>query len=147
MLKKAKKPYEDDETGKGTGAYVERSAGALELRAKVVPDTIPEAPAPPKQATTKEKKKKQEKSLEDAPYASLFGAVASTLFCFPIFGIVAIVYALRVRPRWKRGDESGAYHAAEMAEKFTYASVGVAVIVYGIAGIAYIAWYLFFRKQ
>jgi len=76
------------------------------------------------------------------PDSSMLGAVLATFFCFWPLGVIAIIWALRVRPRWKRGDEDGARHAAEMAEKFTFAAVGLFVILFAIGIVVYaIYWF------
>ncbi len=85
-------------------------------------------------------------SKDPPPNSSLAGAILATLFCFWPLGILAIIYALQVRPRWKRGDETGARHSAEMAEKFTFAAAGVFVIVF-VLTLIFGGFYWFFGPR
>ncbi len=72
----------------------------------------------------------------EKPSSSLLGSILVTLFCcFPL-GLVAVVYGILVHTRWGAGDQQGARRAADMAERWMYASVGVAVLLF-IAGLLY----------
>src|SRR5262245_40539141 len=115
MAKKQKQSPYDSSSGAGTGDYLEGSPGTDIERA----GPVRAMPGPTA----------ADAFVEEAPHSSMLAAVLATLFCFFPLGLVAIIYALQVRPRWKRGDESGARHAAEMAEKLSFAAVGVTVIL------------------
>jgi hypothetical protein len=65
----------------------------------------------------------------EAPANNLFGALLVTFFCFPPFGLIAIYWGLRVAPKFKKGDEEGAQHASDMAERWTYAACGVFMLM------------------
>lgn len=80
------------------------------------------------------------------PPSNLVGAVLVTLFCCLPFGIVAVVYALQVGPKFKSGDEQGAEHASDMSEKWMYASVGSSVLLF-LAYIAYAVFQYFFGPK
>ena len=73
------------------------------------------------------------------PANNLLGSILVTLLCCLPFGIVAIVYGLQVKPRFKQGDYDGAQRASDMSEKWMYASVGVSILV----GLATLAWFVF----
>jgi hypothetical protein len=130
MARKPKASPYDDSAGRGTGDYL-----APKTNTAIEPLANPSSKSAPM--------KVGHKALESTPPdSSLFGAVLATFFCFAPLGILAILYALRVRPRWKRGDEAGAKHAAEMAEKLTFAAVGLFVIVFVCGVIGYgIYWF------
>ena len=125
MPKNQTSPYES-EAGRGTGEYLTKRKGA---------EADGDAPVEPRPRVGYSLQPAGAVQ-DDPPDSSLLGAVLVTLFCFLPFGLVAIAYALRVRPRWKRGDETGARHAAQMAERWTFAAVGLFVIVFVIAAIA-----------
>lgn len=131
--KNRQSPY-DSSAGAGTGDYLAQSPGASMERAAAVRAM----PGPPG----------KQGFVEGPPSSTLFGAVVVTVFCFFPLGLFAVIYALQVRPRWKRGDETGARHAAEMAEKFTFAAVGMAVIIVAIGALYYLGyWFFVLRNQ
>jgi hypothetical protein len=70
------------------------------------------------------------------PADSLFGSILVTLFCCLPFGLVAVVYGVLVHTRWSAGDQDGSKQASELAEKWMYASVGAAVLMF-VAGVLY----------
>ena len=123
-------PY-DDSAGRGTGDYLAQA-----------PSTKVERVSGPGSMSIGKKE-----LLATQPDSSLVGALLATLFCFPPLGIFAIIYALQVRYRWKRGNEAGAKHAAAMAEKLTFASVGLFVIIFGIGLVVYVFYWFFGRHQ
>ncbi|MBI2704343.1 MAG: CD225/dispanin family protein [Actinobacteria bacterium] len=133
MARKHKQSPYDSSAGAGTGHYLTESPGASIERA----GAVRAMPGPPGN---------QEAGL-GPPSSTLFGAVVVTVFCFFPLGLFAVFYALQVRPRWKRGDESGARHAAQMAEKLTFAAVGMAVIVAVIAGLSYVVYWFFVLRN
>lgn len=128
MARKQKASPYDDSAGRGTGGYLApKSASVISSSSK----------------QTGAMKVGHKAVTENQPDSSLFGAILATLFCFWPLGLIGIFWALRVRPRWKRGDEAGAKHAAAMAEKFTFAAVGLFVIIFGITVIAYaVYWFV-----
>lgn len=127
MAKKQKASPYDSSAGRGTGDYLAQPAQT------VVEQEIPVRAMPMPGAA--------KGMASSPPDSTLFGAVLATLFCFAPFGVLAIIYALQVRPRWKRGDESGARRSAEMAEKLTFASVGIFVILLAIGAVWYVVYW------
>ena len=75
------------------------------------------------------------------PDSGLLGAVVSVLFFFPL-GIFAVLAALQVRPRWKRGDRTGAREASDRAERLTYAAVGVFIVLAIVVAIGYFVYWV-----
>ena len=76
---------------------------------------------------------------EDGPVAptshKTFGLFA-TVFCCPVLGIPAIVFAAQVNERLARGDVAGAQEASRKAFLFSMLSVGsilVIAVVYAVA--------------
>lgn len=63
------------------------------------------------------------------PANNLLGALLVTIFCCAPFGLIAILYGVQVGPKFKKGNEAGAQHASDMAEKWTYAACGAAVLI------------------
>lgn len=59
----------------------------------------------------------------------LVGAIASTLFCCPLTGIVAIVYACRVNTKLAQGDRTGAQEASKLAYRWMLAGVALGVVL------------------
>lgn len=59
----------------------------------------------------------------------LAGAIASTLFCCPLTGIAAIVYACRVNTKLAQGDCTGAQEASKLAYRWMVAGVAVGVVL------------------
>lgn len=80
----------------------------------------------------------------DKPPAYLVSSILVTVFCCLPFGVVAIVYGLQVQTRWRAGDERGANHASDMAEKWMYAGIGAAFL---IAVASAIWWFAVGRFQ
>ncbi len=79
--------------------------------------------------------------VRDAPPVALDGpmpptylgsAIIAILLCTPL-GVIGLYWGLRVRNRWGRGDENGAFQASRNAEMFTYAAFGAFVIIAAIA--------------
>src|SRR4051794_29736864 len=107
MARKPKTSPYDNAAGRGTGDYLAQSPSADIERVNTG------RAVPPGAATGTR--------VDDRPPDStMLGAFLSMLFCFPPLGLFAVIYALQVRPRWKRGDEAGAKHSAQMAEKLTF---------------------------
>jgi hypothetical protein len=65
----------------------------------------------------------------DKPPSYFVSSILVTLFCCLPFGIVAIVYGLQVQTRWRAGDERGATHASDMAEKWMYGGIGAWILL------------------
>lgn len=72
----------------------------------------------------------------DRPSTNLIGSILVTLLCCPPFGIVAIVYGMRVISRFNADDIAGAKHASDMSERWMYAAVGAAILL-AIGRVAY----------
>lgn len=79
--------------------------------------------------------------VRDAPPVALDGpmpptylgsAIIAIVLCTPL-GVLGLYWGLRVRNRWGRGDENGAFRASRNAEMFTYAAFGAFVILLAIA--------------
>ena len=79
----------------------------------------------------------------DKPPSYLVSSILVTIFCCLPFGVVAIVYALAVQTRWHAGDERGASHASDMAEKWMYAGIGAAILL----AIGSAIWWFFLGRQ
>jgi hypothetical protein len=60
----------------------------------------------------------------------LWLAILSTVFCFFPFGIVAIVYAIRVDNILARGDYQGAMQASKSARMWCWLSFGLGLAFY-----------------
>jgi hypothetical protein len=82
-----------------------------------------------------------ETPVRDAPKIELDGpmpptylgtAILGVLLCTPL-GLLGVYWGLRVRSRWARGDEDGAFSASDKAEMFTYAALGAFMIIAAIA--------------
>lgn len=52
---------------------------------------------------------------KECPPSYLVWAILSTFCCCQIFGIIAIIYAAKVQPKYDRGDYDGAVKASESA--------------------------------
>ena len=68
------------------------------------------------------------------PNNHLVGAILSTIFCCPPFGIVSIVYASKVNPLYDAGDHERATNAAQKAKTWMIASIITGLIVTFIYG-------------
>jgi hypothetical protein len=68
----------------------------------------------------------------------LWLAILSTVFCFFPFGIVAIVYAIRVDNILARGDYQGAVQASRTAKIWCWLSVGLGLVFYVLGVAAFI---------
>jgi len=88
----------------------------------------------------------QEELLPQPPANNLLGSILVTIFCCPPFGLVAIIYGLQVGSKFKKGDEDGAQHAADMSEKWMYAGVGVAILIFIIRFGFFLVGYFFGSK-
>ena len=60
----------------------------------------------------------------------LWPAIAATVFCFFPFGILAIVYAIRVNSCVARGDYQGALAASKSAKIWCWASFALGLVFY-----------------
>ena len=130
MARKQKASPYDSSAGRGTGGYLAK------------PDAEETEPASPIRSLAMPGPPSQKQYQAGPPDSTLLGAILVTLFCFWPLGIFAIIYALQVRPRWKRGDEAGAKRSAAMAEKLTFASVGIFVLLAFFGAIGYgIYWF------
>jgi hypothetical protein len=124
--KKTPSPY-DDEAGRGTGAFNASGAPASTEVSTTGPPAAASAYGTPE-------------AVEGIPDTGLFGAVISVLFFFPL-GIFAVLAALQVRPRWKRGDRTGARAASDRAERLTYAAVGIFIVLAILGAIVYLVYW------
>ena len=74
-------------------------------------------------------------ALYEKPSNYLVGAILSTIFCCPAFGIAGIVYGAKVNSLYAAGDIEGAKNASEKARTWTVAAIitgFVLSIIYGI---------------
>jgi hypothetical protein len=62
--------------------------------------------------------------------------------CLP-FGLIALLYSVVVQTKWRSGDERGAVHASDMAEKWMYGGIGAFILV----AIAYGIWWFFVGRH
>lgn len=58
----------------------------------------------------------------------LFPAILLTFLCCNPFGIIAIVYASKVRAKLESGDKTGAIAASKEAQKWCWIAFGLAII-------------------
>lgn len=118
-----------------------REVLGLSARMPIVPQRPP-VPPPPPQATVAHPHYAQERPYQHPlpkPSSHLAGAILATLFCCPVFGIVAIVYAAQVDSKYAAGDYQGAAAASQAASKWLWASAATGIIVgilYFFAGAA-----------
>lgn len=63
------------------------------------------------------------------PDNNLVGAILSTLCCCLPFGIVSIVYAAQVNPKYSAGDYVGAADSAAKSTKWMWWGVGIGLVV------------------
>ena len=68
-----------------------------------------------------------EQAVEDIPN-HLVGAILTTMFCFTIFGIVAIAYAAQVNALLRVGDTKQAIASSNKAETWIRWSFGIGLI-------------------
>ncbi len=68
------------------------------------------------------------------PKTNLVLAVLSTFFCCVPFGIVSMIYALKVDSYWNAGRYQKAYEASNAAKNWALASI----MVYVIGIVAYL---------
>ena len=78
----------------------------------------------------------------------MVGAILTTIFCFFIGGIIAIVYASQVNMKLAQGDIIGAQAASKVANGWITANVIVGLLgglLYGIIGfmVGCRGWYRF----
>ena len=68
--------------------------------------------------------------MPECPPSYLVWAILSTLCCCQIFGIIAIIYAANVKPKYNRGDFDGAKKNSERAALWVILSfvIGLATI-------------------
>ncbi|TQM69541.1 interferon-induced transmembrane protein [Actinomadura hallensis] len=78
----------------------------------------PPAPPPPEAYGT-----------EGPPPNYLAWAIAATILCFPLTGVVSIVYASRVNSKWRSGDRAGAMQASKNAKTWTIVTAVVGIVV------------------
>lgn len=79
----------------------------------------------------------------DKPPSYLISSIFVTVLCCLPFGIIAIIYGLAVQTRWRSGDERGAIHASDMAEKWMYGGIGAAFLLF----IASAIWWFFVGRH
>jgi hypothetical protein len=78
----------------------------------------------------------------DKPPGYLVSSIVVAFLCLP-FGLIAIFYGLQVQTRWRAGDERGAAHSSDMAEKWMYGGIGAFVLV--LIGTA--IWWFFVGRH
>ena len=64
----------------------------------------------------------------DKPPSYLISSIIVLFLCLP-FGLAALLYGFLVQSRWRSGDERGAVHASDMAEKWMYGGVGAFILI------------------
>ncbi len=75
----------------------------------------------------------------NAPRDYLVPAVIVTGFCFFPTGIAAIVYACQARSKKNAGNYRSAARDAKLARLYTITSLVIGIVLYGAAGIAWLA--------
>lgn len=78
----------------------------------------------------------------DKPPSYFLSSIIVLLLCLP-FGLIALIYGLSVQTKWKAGDERGASHASDMAEKWMYGGVGAFILL----AIGYGVWWVFVGRH
>jgi hypothetical protein len=68
------------------------------------------------------------------PPSNLVWGILTTVFCCLPAGIVSIVYASQVNPKWSSGDLDGAARASRNAGTWAIVSAGVTLIL-GVLGL------------
>ncbi len=76
------------------------------------------------------------------PPAFLVSSIFVTILCLP-FGLVAIGYGVAVHTRWRAGDQRGADHASDMAEKWMYGGIGAAFLVF----VGWLIWWAIWGRH
>lgn len=66
--------------------------------------------------------------LAPPPPSNLVWGILTTLFCCLPAGIVSIVYAAQVNPKWSAGDVDGARRASRNAGTWAIVAAGVTLI-------------------
>jgi hypothetical protein len=81
------------------------------------------------------------RTVNRAPNNHLLAAILVTIFCFWPFGVIAIVKAASVNPRWARGDRDGAYRAARAAKTWSLAALAAGLLIWlGSAAFGWMVW-------
>ena len=78
----------------------------------------------------------------DKPPSYFISSILVIFLCLP-FGIIALIYGLSVQTKWRSGDERGASHASDMAEKWMYGGIGAFVLLL----IGYLIWWFFIGRR
>lgn len=78
----------------------------------------------------------------DKPPSYFISSILVIFLCLP-FGIIALIYGLSVQTKWRSGDERGASHASDMAEKWMYGGIGAFILV----AIGYGIWWFFVGRH
>jgi hypothetical protein len=79
----------------------------------------------------------------DKPPSYFISSIIVLFLCLP-FGLIALLYGLTVQTKWRSGDERGAIHSSDMAEKWMYGGVGAFILIF-IASAAY--WFFIGRHS
>ena len=66
----------------------------------------------------------------EKPSNKMLWAVLATIFGFTLLGIVAVVKAAQVDPKWQAGDKQGARESADKAVKYAIYAVIIQVIFF-----------------
>ena len=95
-----------------------------------------------KQIFTERDKEVQEFEKEVPPPDYMVLAILSSLFCLPL-GVVSIVKASKVNPKWNSGDYEGAWKMSDSARKWGLISIIVGVM---FAVVFFTLYYTIFAK-
>ncbi len=64
-------------------------------------------------------------------------SIITTLLCCQVFGIIAIIYAAQVNTKYISGDYDGAERSSKNARNWSFAGIGVGLLIILIAFIFY----------
>lgn len=74
------------------------------------------------------KREEEQTEIEKCPPTNLVWAILSTVMCFTIFGVIAIVYAAKVSSRYRNGDIATAKKFSDRAAMWSILSITIGVV-------------------
>ena len=78
----------------------------------------------------------------DKPPSYFISSILVIFLCLP-FGLISLLYGLSVQTKWRSGDERGAIHSSDMAEKWMYGGIGAFILL----AIGYGIWWFFIGRH
>lgn len=113
---------ESETTSKSTESEISDNADTQQDTATESDDTAivekkSNESTPTQHAFEQERQQQQQQNVDtECPASCLGWAIASTLLCCMLLGIVAIIYSAKVKSRYNSGDIKGAEKASETAQ-------------------------------